>query len=144
MEPRFRGAKAIIARSFARIHETNLKKQGVLPLTFADPADLRPDRRGRPHLDRSAWPTWPPTSRCTCRDHQARRHDRSTSRCTHTMNAEQIEWFRAGGALNIIRQKNKGRACQESSAAIPVGGTDGRRTRWSRIGHPDLYRSAHA
>ena len=39
MEPRFRGAKAIITRSFARIHEANLKKQGVLPLTFADPAD---------------------------------------------------------------------------------------------------------
>ena len=38
MEPRYRGAKAILVRSFARIHETNLKKQGVLPLTFADPA----------------------------------------------------------------------------------------------------------
>ena len=43
-------ARSIFARSFARIHETNLKKQGLLPLTFADPGDLRPDRRGRPHL----------------------------------------------------------------------------------------------
>ena len=39
MEPRFRGCRAVLARSFARIHETNLKKQGVLPLTFADPGD---------------------------------------------------------------------------------------------------------
>ena len=39
MEPRYRGAVAVITRSFARIHEANLKKQGVLPLTFADPAD---------------------------------------------------------------------------------------------------------
>ena len=48
MEPRFRGARAVIVRSFARIHETNLKKQGVLPLTFADPADyhkIREDDR---------------------------------------------------------------------------------------------------
>ena len=47
MEPRFRGVVLIIARSFARIHETNLKKQGVLALTFADPGRLRQDRRGR-------------------------------------------------------------------------------------------------
>ncbi len=50
MEPRYRGGLAILARSFARIHETNLKKQGLLPLTFADPASYEHDRRGRPHL----------------------------------------------------------------------------------------------
>ena len=49
MEPRFRGGLVIFARSFARIHETNAKKQGLVPLTFADPGDLRRDRRGRPH-----------------------------------------------------------------------------------------------
>ena len=48
MEPRFRGCVLALARSFARIHETNLKKQGVLALTFADPCRLRAHRRGRP------------------------------------------------------------------------------------------------
>ena len=47
MEPRFRGGLVILARSFARIHETNAKKQGLLPLTFADAGDVRRDRRGR-------------------------------------------------------------------------------------------------
>jgi aconitate hydratase len=106
MEPRFRGAAAVIARSFARIAETNLKKQGVLPLTFDDPdtydaigeddrisvlglADLAPDQ--------------PVACRIT-------RPDGSTVdfQASHTMSPEQIEWFKAGGALNIIRQKNKG------------------------------------
>ena len=54
MEPRFRGAKAIIVRSFARIHEANLKKQGVLAVDLRRPGHLRPDRPGRPHLDRRA------------------------------------------------------------------------------------------
>jgi aconitate hydratase len=103
MEPRFRNAKAIITRSFARIHETNLKKQGVLPLTFADPsvydavdeddrisllglADLAPDRPVRARIHKPDGTT-------------------IDFECNHTMNDEQIEWFRAGGALNIIRQK---------------------------------------
>ena len=81
MEPRFRNAKAVITRSFARIHETNLKKQGVLPLTFADPVHLRPDRRGRPHLDPR--PRRPRARRCRLRraspSPTARR---STSRAT--------------------------------------------------------------
>ncbi len=82
MEPRFRGAKAVITRSFARIHETNLKKQGVLPLTFADPATYDLIERGRPHL--RPRPGRPRTRRpCPVPDHEARRHRRSTSRrCT--------------------------------------------------------------
>ena len=48
MEPRYRGGLVVIARSFARIHETNLKKQGMLPLTFVDPSTYDDDRRGRP------------------------------------------------------------------------------------------------
>ena len=107
MEPRYRGAKAIIVRSFARIHETNLKKQGVLPLTFADPADLRRDPRGR-HASRcSASPTSRPTCPCRCRLHHA---DGTTIdfACTHTMSDEHIEWFRAGGALNVIRARRVG------------------------------------
>ena len=63
MEPRFRGGRVIFARSFARIHETNLKKQGMLALTFADPATYDVDRRGRPH--QRAWPGR--RSRPTCR-----------------------------------------------------------------------------
>jgi aconitate hydratase len=103
MEPRYRGARAIITRSFARIHEANLKKQGVLPLTFADPAtydligqDDRISILGLAHLT----PDVPVECRIT-------RPDGSTVdfQAIHTMNDEQIEWFRAGGALNIIRQK---------------------------------------
>lgn len=104
MEPRYRGAKVIFARSFARIHETNLKKQGVLALTFADPAaydligeddrisvvdlhDLAPDRPLRCVIHRSDGGTVDFTA-------------------IHTMNDEQIEWFKAGSALNIIRRKH--------------------------------------
>jgi aconitate hydratase len=103
MEPRYRGAKAIFARSFARIHETNLKKQGLLPLVFSDAAtydrvadgdrisvlglaDLAPDRPVR------------------CRLHH---RDGTTEDFTamHTFSEHQLEWFRAGGALNLIRAR---------------------------------------
>jgi aconitate hydratase len=103
MEPRFRGAKVILVRSFARIHETNLKKQGILPLTFADPtvydqigeddklsflglADLAPDQPVYAEIVKPDGTKVP-------------------FEALHTMNDEQIEWFRAGGALNIIRQR---------------------------------------
>jgi aconitate hydratase len=106
MEPRFRGAVAVITRSFARIHEANLKKQGVLGLTFADPADYEKvgedDRLSILGLADLA-PDRPVSARIT--------HPDGTSEdieLLHTMNGEQIEWFRAGGALNIIRQKQLG------------------------------------
>jgi aconitate hydratase len=106
MEPRFRGAKVIFARSFARIHEANLKKQGVLALTFADPAayDMigEDDRIGVLDLA-NLTPDQP--VRCELR------HPDGTSEqflTTHTMNDEQIEWFTAGSALNIIRRKHAG------------------------------------
>ena len=101
MEPRFRNAKVVITRSFARIHETNLKKQGVLPLTFADPAtyDLigEDDRISVLGLADLA-PDQPVRCRIT-------KPDGSTVdfECNQTLSPEQIEWFRAGGALNIIR-----------------------------------------
>ena len=104
MEPRYRGAKVIFARSFARIHETNLKKQGVLALTFADPAtyDLigEDDRISVIDLHELA-----PDRSVRCVIHGA---DGATTEfsATHTMNDEQIEWFRAGSALNIIRRKH--------------------------------------
>jgi aconitate hydratase len=106
MEPRFRGAKAVLVRSFARIHETNLKKQGVLPLTFADPADYdhigEDDRiavRGLADLQPEGTVTVVVT-----------KPDGSTVEfpARHTMSEEQIGWFRAGSALNIIRARTNG------------------------------------
>jgi aconitate hydratase len=104
MEPRFRNGKAILVRSFARIHEANLKKQGVLALTFADPATYdqieEDDRMSVVGLADLA-----PDTPVRCIIHKP---DGSTVdfETTHTMNDEQIEWFTAGGALNIIRQRS--------------------------------------
>ena len=104
MEPRHLGGRAIIVKSFARIHETNLKKQGMLPLTFADPKDydkimeddkvdllissLAPDKQVKMIVKHS---------------------DGTKNEITlnHTMNDSQIEWFKAGSALNLIAQKQK-------------------------------------
>jgi aconitate hydratase len=104
MEPRFLGGRAIIVKSFARIHETNLKKQGMLPLTFANPSDydkikeddkvsivglkdLAPDKQLKMILKHS---------------------DGTTDEIilNHTMNQTQIKWFKAGSALNLIAQMN--------------------------------------
>ncbi|HEX7443491.1 MAG TPA: aconitase family protein, partial [Acidimicrobiales bacterium] len=103
MEPRFRNAKAVICRSFARIAETNLKKQGVLPLWFADPTDY--DRiQADDRIAITGLADLAPDHPVACEIH---RPDGSVVpfTCSHTMNDEQIAWFRAGGALNIIRQK---------------------------------------
>ncbi|HVO74328.1 MAG TPA: aconitate hydratase [Ignavibacteriaceae bacterium] len=104
MEPRYLGGKAIIVKSFARIHETNLKKQGMLPLTFADPGDydkireddtitllaasLLPEKQIKMiinHKDKTAEEIW----------------------LNHSMNEAQIEWFKAGSALNLIALQNR-------------------------------------
>ena len=101
MEPRFRGAAAIICRSFARIHETNLKKQGVLPLTFANPADW--DRIGKDtRISVVGLASIAPEQPVAVLLHQP---DGSVEEiaCNHTMNDEHLGWFRAGGALNLIR-----------------------------------------
>jgi aconitate hydratase len=103
MEPRFRGCKVVITRSFARIHEANLKKQGVLPLAFADPGDydeIGEDARLSFHGLGGLAPDTPVAATI----HHA---DGSTTaiRLLHTMSPEQIEWFRAGSALNIIRRR---------------------------------------
>jgi aconitate hydratase len=103
MEPRYRGAVAILARSFARIHETNLKKQGLLPLTFADPSTY--DAIGEDDrisvLDLATLTAHQPVRCCI-----TKADDSSVEfQCLHTFSAEQIEWFKAGSALNIIRRK---------------------------------------
>ncbi len=101
MEPRFRGAAVIITRSFARIHETNLKKQGVLPLTFADPTDWEKIGRDTRVSVVGLANLTPDTPVKVVLHHP----DGSTNEivCKHTMNDEHITWFRAGGAMNLIR-----------------------------------------
>ncbi|MBU0946993.1 MAG: aconitate hydratase [Proteobacteria bacterium] len=101
MSPRHMGGKAIITRSFARIHETNLKKQGVLPLTFVDPAGYEEVKEGDT-VDLLGVAKIAPGSTITARfSHQ----DGSVSEVAlkHSLNKEQIDWFKAGSALNFLR-----------------------------------------
>ena len=102
MEPRFRGGVVIFARSFARIHETNLKKQGLVPLTFSDPKTYDQIEES----DRISVLNLPPVpdQPMNCRITKA---DGSTVdfEAKHTFSPEQIEWFKAGSALNIVREK---------------------------------------
>ena len=104
MEPRHMGARAVIVRSFARIAETNLKKQGVLPFTFINPADydkiLEDDR-----IDLVGLADLAPGKPVKM---VIRHADGSSDDCelAHTMNDEQIEWFKAGSALNLIAAKS--------------------------------------
>ena len=102
MEPRFRGGVVIITRSFARIHETNLKKQGLVPLTFADPATY--DLVGED--DRINVLDLPPVPGQNVRC-QIVKPDGTTIdfEGKHTFSPEQVEWFKAGSALNVVRKK---------------------------------------
>ena len=105
MSPRFLGCKAVIARSFARIHETNLKKQGILAFTFNDAKDYdlieAKDRLTIVGLEEIA-----PNSLVEVIIQKA---DGTTKKINvkHTMTEEQIGWFRAGSALNLIRQRQE-------------------------------------
>ncbi len=103
MEPRYRGGVVVLVRSFARIHETNLKKQGVLPLTFADPSTYDEIREGD-RLSFLGLADLAPDRPVHC---QIVRPDGSTVDfdANHTLSEEQIKWFRAGSALNLIRQE---------------------------------------
>ena len=103
MEPRFMGVKAVLVKSFARIHETNLKKQGVLALTFNDNSaydkiqeDDRFDITGLTDIQAGI----PLTV-------IARHNDGSLDEISvnHTLNQKQIEWFQAGSALNVIAEQ---------------------------------------
>ena len=101
MEPRFRGGLVAIARSFARIHETNLKKQGMLPLTFVEPEDYErvgeDDRIAVRSLDQLA-PGNSVQVEVTTPDGMT-----WSFSANHSFSSEQIEWFKAGSALNIIK-----------------------------------------
>ncbi len=100
MSPRLLGCKVVVTRSFARIHETNLKKQGVLPLTFSDAADydrvLEADTISITGLRELA-----PGKPVRAVLHHAEGGEEELE-LLHTMSEEQIEWFKAGAALNIL------------------------------------------
>lgn len=103
MEPRFLGVRAILVKSFARIHETNLKKQGMLALTFATPADydlIQEDDA----IDILGLGSFAPG---TPLELVLNHSDGSSHRvvANHTYNQGQIEWFKAGSALNLIKAK---------------------------------------
>jgi len=105
MEPRYLGGRAIIVKSFARIHETNLKKQGMLPLTFVnsddydkvkeddkinlDVKDISPDKQVKMTLKHSDG-------------------TKDEVMLSHTMNKQQIDWFKVGSALNLMAKSGKG------------------------------------
>jgi aconitate hydratase len=102
LEPRYLNGSAIITKSFARIHETNLKKQGMLPLTFANPADydkIDPSDRISLILD-----NFGPGKQVDC---IVKKKDGSklNIKLNHTFNNAQLNWFKAGSALNFMKQQ---------------------------------------
>jgi aconitate hydratase len=105
MEPRFLGVKVVLAKSFARIHETNLKKQGMLALTFANKADYELikehdtiDIVGLTHIDFSK------PLKAIIHHVDGSKHEIEVN---HTYNQNQFDWFKAGSALNLIKQQQK-------------------------------------
>ncbi|CAM4159481.1 aconitase [Pedobacter westerhofensis] len=103
MEPRHLGVRAVLVKSFARIHETNLKKQGMLGLTFANKEDYEKIREDDA-IDIVGLTTFTPNVPLTL---VLNHTDGSKEEfpVNHSYNAQQIEWFKAGGALNIIRRQ---------------------------------------
>jgi aconitate hydratase len=103
MTPRYLGCVAVIVKSFARIHETNLKKQGILALTFENPNDYdKIEENDR--LSIVGLKDFEPTKPVQCRII----HQDGTSveiLLKHSYNKFQIEWFRMGSALNVLRNK---------------------------------------
>ncbi len=103
LSPRLLGGAAVIARSFARIHETNLKKQGLLALTFRDPRDydkVREDDR----ISLVGLKDMAPSKPVTCIIHHSD-GTQETILLDHSYSASQLEWFRVGSALNLFHQK---------------------------------------
>jgi aconitate hydratase len=107
LEPRHLGGRAIIVKSFARIHETNLKKQGMLPLTFANPDDydkIQPSDRITLLDLKGLAPGKPVTAEIKHADGKKVR-----IQLDHTFNADQILWFKAGSALNRMKEVAEGK-----------------------------------
>jgi aconitate hydratase len=103
MSPRHLGGAAVIVRSFARIHESNLKKQGILPLTFEDPADYDKVRE-TDRIDLLGLASLAHGSTVTAVLHHEDGSEDSLP-LRHTLNQEQIGWFKAGSALNVLKQQ---------------------------------------
>ena len=104
MEPRHLGVKAVIVKSFARIHETNLKKQGMLGLTFANESDYNKIQEDDTFnfIDLKEFaPGKPLTLEIVHAD-----HTKENIQLNHTYNQQQIDWFKAGSALDLIRKQN--------------------------------------
>ena len=105
MEPRHLGVRVILVKSFARIHETNLKKQGMLALTFNDPSDydkiLEDDLFSFIDLDKIS------PGKTISIEIKHSNSDIDSINCNHTYNDTQIDWFRAGSALNMIRENER-------------------------------------
>ncbi|MBS1611434.1 MAG: aconitate hydratase [Bacteroidetes bacterium] len=103
MEPRHLGVRAVLVKSFARIHETNLKKQGMLALTFVNKDDYNKIQEGDV-VDILGLTEFAPGKNLTI---QLTHKDGTTEsfEVAHTYNEQQVEWFKAGGALNIIRKQ---------------------------------------
>ncbi len=104
MSPRLLGGAAVIARSFARIHESNLKKQGLLPLTFQDPAQYDAIREDD-HISLTGLKDLAPGKPVECTVH----HSEGTTEkfmLSHSFGESQIEWFRAGSALNLFHKQD--------------------------------------
>jgi aconitate hydratase len=105
MEPRHLGVRAVLVKSFARIHETNLKKQGMLGLTFANKADYDKIKEDDV-IDINGLTSFAPNTSLTLVLNHAD-GSKEEIKANHTYNEQQIEWFKAGGALNIIRANVK-------------------------------------
>ena len=105
MQPRHLGMAIVLVKSFARIHETNLKKQGMLALTFANEADYNKVQEDDiiETIDLDQFAEGKPV-------HLRFKHSDGSEdviECNHTYNPGQIAWFRAGSALNLIKEQNK-------------------------------------
>ena len=103
MTPRFLGCAVVIAKSFARIHETNLKKQGILALTFENSNDYEKIKEDD-KISISGLTNFAPNKSFECK---LQHSDGNSEKITliHSYNSSQIEWFKAGSALNVLKNK---------------------------------------
>src|SRR6185295_4989843 len=100
MSPRYLGCRLVIAKSFARLHITNLKKQGILPCTFSDPADYAKIAAGD-RISVAGLSQLAPDRPLSATLHHADGKTETVS-LLHSMTGEQIRWFKAGAALNLL------------------------------------------
>ena len=103
MTPRFLGCSVVVAKSFARIHETNLKKQGILALTFENANDYEKIKEGD-KISILGLNNFSPDKSLEC---ELKHSDGNSEKINlkHSYNSSQIEWFKAGSALNVLRNK---------------------------------------